>query len=109
MNLFGFFFALALGLPFAIELYLDQTLKRPGDIEAKLGLPFFITLPKTNGSAKVRLLDAEKRVPLLSDSASPTAELGARTAPLRRRPTGISPLGTIATPCVHSLKRCGIV
>ncbi len=30
----------------SIELYLDQTLKRPLDIQNRLGVPFFISMPK---------------------------------------------------------------
>jgi uncharacterized protein involved in exopolysaccharide biosynthesis/Mrp family chromosome partitioning ATPase len=36
---------LGLGLAFLLELYLDQTVKRPEEIEAKFGLPLFLTIP----------------------------------------------------------------
>jgi len=32
--------ALALALPFLIELYLDQSIKRASDIQGKFGVPF---------------------------------------------------------------------
>ncbi|MGP8201792.1 MAG: GumC family protein [Limisphaerales bacterium] len=40
----------AFGLPFLIELYLDRSLKHPLEVQARLGLPFFITIPATNGT-----------------------------------------------------------
>ena len=37
--------AAGLGLAFLIEMFLDRSLKRPVEIEAKLGLPLFISIP----------------------------------------------------------------
>lgn len=37
--------AFGLALAFAIELFLDRSLKRPVEIESKLGLPLFISIP----------------------------------------------------------------
>lgn len=50
--LFGF------GLAFLIEMYLDRTVKRPADIEAKLGVPLFLSIPYRNGKSNQRLLAA---------------------------------------------------
>ena len=61
--------ALALALPFVIELYLDQSLKRVSEIQTKLGVPSFITLPRLNGNARQRLNGAVK-VPLLTAGAA---------------------------------------
>ena len=68
----GVFFGglfLAFGIPFVIELYVDQSLKRPSDIQSRLGVPFFVSMPKLNGKFKRGLLKAEKKVPLLTANA----------------------------------------
>jgi polysaccharide biosynthesis transport protein len=36
---------LAFGLAFLIEFYLDQSVRRPGEVETKIGLPLFIDVP----------------------------------------------------------------
>jgi Mrp family chromosome partitioning ATPase len=36
------------GLALVIELYLDRSFKRPVEVEGALGLPLFISIPKTN-------------------------------------------------------------
>jgi Mrp family chromosome partitioning ATPase len=59
---------LALAVPFLIEFYIDQTVKRPSDVESKLGVPFFVSMPKIKTKAKVAMLKAEKKVPLLPQS-----------------------------------------
>ncbi|MBI3192562.1 MAG: AAA family ATPase [Pedosphaera parvula] len=38
--------ALGLGLAFAIEMLLDTSVKRPGEIEAGIGLPLMLTIPR---------------------------------------------------------------
>ena len=47
---------IGLGLAFLIELYIDHTLKRPADIESRLGVPLFLSIPYRNGGNKTRLL-----------------------------------------------------
>lgn len=37
----------ALALAFALELYFDRTIKRPVEIEKKLGLPLFLSIPRS--------------------------------------------------------------
>jgi Mrp family chromosome partitioning ATPase/uncharacterized protein involved in exopolysaccharide biosynthesis len=49
-------FILALALVFLIEVYFDHTLKRPSDIESRLGVPLFLSIPYRNGKGKMRLL-----------------------------------------------------
>jgi polysaccharide biosynthesis transport protein len=66
--LFGGLF-LALALPFVIEFYLDQTLKRPLDIQSRLGVPFFVTMPKLKAKAQRGALPPEKKVALLPANA----------------------------------------
>jgi Mrp family chromosome partitioning ATPase/uncharacterized protein involved in exopolysaccharide biosynthesis len=61
--------ALAFGLPFFIELYLDQTLKRPLDIQHRLGVPFFISMPKLKNKFQFGALKPERIVPLLPASS----------------------------------------
>ncbi len=49
----------ALGLAFLIELYIDRTVKRPTEIESRLGVPLFLSIPYLNGNGKSkRLLNA---------------------------------------------------
>ncbi len=59
--------ALALALPFLIELYLDQSLKRASEVQAKLPVPFFITLPKLKSNGKRRPLKQGKKPELLAN------------------------------------------
>src|SRR6185437_7821404 len=49
---------LGLGLAFLIEMYFDRTVKRPADIEAKLGVPLFLSIPYRNGKGSQNLLEA---------------------------------------------------
>jgi len=42
----------AFGLPFVIEKYLDQTLKKASDVEIKVGLPLFINMPYAQRNGK---------------------------------------------------------
>jgi uncharacterized protein involved in exopolysaccharide biosynthesis/Mrp family chromosome partitioning ATPase len=57
---FGGIFA-GLGLAFLIELFLDRTLKRPIEIETKLKLPLFLSLPDLSKIGDVHLASATKR------------------------------------------------
>jgi uncharacterized protein involved in exopolysaccharide biosynthesis/Mrp family chromosome partitioning ATPase len=59
---------LALALAFLIELYFDHTLKRPSDIEARLGVPLFLSIPYRNGKGKPRLLSAPGKTALVLTS-----------------------------------------
>ena len=60
---------LGLALAFLIELYLDHTLKRPADIEARLGVPLFLSIPYRNGKGKPsRLLNAPGKMGLVLNS-----------------------------------------
>ena len=47
---------LGIGLAFLIEMYLDHSLKRPADIEARLGVPLFLSIPYRYGKSNQRLL-----------------------------------------------------
>lgn len=84
----GFFFVLAFGLPFLIEMVLDQSLKSPMEVQARIGMPFFITLPKTNGHSKLAKLKPAKQVPLLTDQNGATPESGAKEQTLALAKSG---------------------
>ena len=43
---------LGLGLAFAIEMFLDHSVKRPSEIEGALGLPLVLTIPRMKQEAK---------------------------------------------------------
>jgi succinoglycan biosynthesis transport protein ExoP len=66
-----------LGLAFVMELYLDRSVKRPADIENKLGLPLFISIPalRKNGSGKRALLTGGGRL-LLNNASGKTDDGG---------------------------------
>jgi polysaccharide biosynthesis transport protein len=59
---------LAFGLAFLIEFYLDRSIKRPLEIENKLGLPLFISIPRVNLGKRQRL--PQGKIPLLSDKTA---------------------------------------
>jgi Mrp family chromosome partitioning ATPase len=56
--------AAGLALAFAIEFYFDRSFKRPIEIETKLGLPLFLSIPETNRNGRHRL--AGRKVRLLT-------------------------------------------
>ena len=59
--------AAGLALAFVIEFYFDRSFKRPIEIETKLGLPLFLSIPETRRNGKHRL--ARRDVRLLSNGA----------------------------------------
>ena len=73
---------IGLGLAFLIEMYFDRTVKRPADIEAKMGVPLFLSIPYRNGNGKQRLLPgpAKRAMVLRSGADGSTVVLnGAKT------------------------------
>jgi len=84
----GIAFGLALAL--LIELFLDRSLKRPVEIETKLGLPLYISIPDFSKNGYSLAKTSGKTPLLLTESAgknaSPTASLVPwdRQHPLRR-------------------------
>jgi Mrp family chromosome partitioning ATPase len=87
--------AAAFALAFLIELFLDQSLRRPAEVEAKLGLPLFLAIPRLglNGSSKAL---RGKKVPLLKAkgaTAGESAEVGLATAGKGEQGRGISQNG----------------
>ena len=55
--------ALAFGLPFAIELYLDPSIKNAADVQTRLRLPLFVSIPLLDQGKRRGLADAS--LPLL--------------------------------------------
>jgi polysaccharide biosynthesis transport protein len=79
----------AFALAFAIEYYLDPSLKRPAEVEAKLGVPLFMSIPLMRQNGNSHALKPGGMVPLLSeknngnpngDKASPPVANGQQTA-----------------------------
>jgi polysaccharide biosynthesis transport protein len=70
LGILGGGIAFAIGLAFLIELYLDQSIKRPIEVENRLGVPLFISIPRVNLSTPRKGLTAGK-TPLL---ASPSMQ-----------------------------------
>ena len=63
-----------LALAFLIEMLLDRSLRRPMEIEAKLGLPVFISIPDFNRNGQLRAKKmAGKDLLLLTETARPGA------------------------------------
>jgi Mrp family chromosome partitioning ATPase/uncharacterized protein involved in exopolysaccharide biosynthesis len=71
---FALFLFLAFGLPFFIEMVLDQSLKNPVDVQSRINAPFFLTIPKTNG--KFAALNRAQNVPLLANGSDAPASGG---------------------------------
>jgi Mrp family chromosome partitioning ATPase len=70
----GVFLALAFGLPFFIEMVLDQSFKQPMDVKSRIDAPFFLTIPRTNGRHNLAELERAKPAGLLSaNGATPHA------------------------------------
>ncbi len=61
--------AAGLALAFSIELYFDRSFKRPIEIETKLGLPLFLSIPETQRNGKHP--HGKRNVRLLSAGATP--------------------------------------
>jgi succinoglycan biosynthesis transport protein ExoP len=84
-------FAGGLALAFFIELFWDRSVKRPADIETKLRLPLFITIPDITKNGHRRLLKTAAASPRLlkgpDEKAAPEATAVApwnRSHPLHR-------------------------
>ncbi len=75
MLAFGGFFG-GLALAFLIELFLDRSVKRPTDIETKLRLPLFISIPAiaSNGHPHLATTGNSLRLKDATNNKSETAE-----------------------------------
>lgn len=72
--------AAAIALAFLIEMYLDQSLRRPSDIQVKVGLPLFLTIPRLHLNGKAHPALADRKRPLLAQK-NDAAKPGETTAP----------------------------
>ncbi|MBI3853214.1 MAG: hypothetical protein HY298_23435 [Verrucomicrobia bacterium] len=74
-------------LAFLIELFLDRSVKRPGEVETKLQLPLFISipdlrrngnrlLPRATGKARLRLSDVRGAALELAGKMMPSGKAG---------------------------------
>ncbi len=69
-GVFAGFVVLGIVLAFGIEMYFDRTYKHPKELEGKLGFPFLISIPWTNGGGKGRVLNQPKIGGLLAQGNS---------------------------------------
>lgn len=69
-------FAAAVGLAFFIEFFLDRSLKRPLDVETRLGLPLYMSIPLFNLNGNARSLSSGRKQALLSDATGKASESG---------------------------------
>lgn len=69
-----------LGLVFLLEVYLDQTIRRPVEVESKLGLPVFINIPLLGMNGSARRLTEGVKVPLLPPPSGSTNGNGSNGA-----------------------------
>jgi uncharacterized protein involved in exopolysaccharide biosynthesis/Mrp family chromosome partitioning ATPase len=66
-----------LGWAFFIEFYFDRSVKRPVDLQNKLRIPFFLSIPDLNHNGQRRLAAAGRRQLALNGEAAPAAGGGA--------------------------------
>lgn len=82
--------AVGLAWAFAIELYLDRTIRRPTDFERKLHLPLFLTVPRLGRRARKALGSAASAAPSASyerlGMGTDTQEAIARADEVRSNP-----------------------
>jgi polysaccharide biosynthesis transport protein len=78
-------FAAGLGLAFLIEMLLDPSLKRPGDIESKLGLPLFISIPDFAQNGRGSAMTGNKNILLLAETAGKSGSENTGMAPWNRQ------------------------
>jgi len=88
---FGFLIA-GLGIAFLIEIFLDHSVRRPVDIETKLKLPLFLSIPKLGFNGHAKLLPFPARALLTANGEPAEADLHntwAEDHPLRRYIDGL--------------------
>ncbi len=74
-----------LALAFLIELFLDRSIKRPADIETKLRLPLFISIPATAKNGHHYLERTDNRLPAVGGEGQETAGKPASGVAVRNR------------------------
>lgn len=85
---------LGLALAFFIELYLDHTVRRPADLESRLGVPLFLSIPYRNGKSKVPQLNAPPKTTLVlrSEALKRTIALNGTKTTVGRLPENSAPI-----------------
>jgi len=71
--------ALGLGWAFAIELFLDRSIRRPADIERTLRLPLFLSIPRLKGIAAPSVSSMSNR-PLLPGPSGKSTDSNSQLA-----------------------------
>jgi uncharacterized protein involved in exopolysaccharide biosynthesis/Mrp family chromosome partitioning ATPase len=56
------------GLAFAIDMFLDRSIKGPGDVERHLRMPVFLSIPDTTWSSRLRLPGISRAGPVVPQS-----------------------------------------
>lgn len=82
-----FAFGGGIGLALLIELFLDQSLRRPSEVESRLQLPLFLTIPRLSTNGHLRL-----RFSSQSTGAAPTALPGHASPPAPAQPAATDKL-----------------
>lgn len=88
--------AASFGLAFLLELFLDQSIRRPAEVETKVGLPLFLSIPLLpNGEKNPAQMDGQTLVLTAgeageagSDQKQDPTELGVELVPPQRGPLG---------------------
>ena len=78
-------FGAGLALAFLIELLLDRSLKRPVDVESKLGLPLFISIPDFTKNGHSFVKTSGQNALLLTETAGKSESENAGLAPWSRQ------------------------
>jgi uncharacterized protein involved in exopolysaccharide biosynthesis/Mrp family chromosome partitioning ATPase len=78
-------FGAGLGLAFLIEMLLDRSLKRPVDVESKLGLPLFISIPDFAQNGHGLATTGDKNALLLAETAGKSGSENSSLAPWSRQ------------------------
>jgi uncharacterized protein involved in exopolysaccharide biosynthesis/Mrp family chromosome partitioning ATPase len=77
--------AAGLALAFLMEMYVDRSIKRPIEVEARLGYPLLLTIPYRNGkAANTRLLKAPAKTALVIKSADRSVVVNGSTVTIGR-------------------------
>lgn len=75
-------FLLGLGLAFLIEFYLDRTIKRPIEVQTKLKIPFFLSIPDLNQGSRKALGAPRKQLGYANGSAPAGGAVAVKESPL---------------------------
>ena len=71
--------AMGVGLAFLTEFFLDRSLKRPLEVESRLGLPLYLSIPLFNLNGNTRAISTGRKTALLAEKSG--QEGGNRSGP----------------------------